>query len=158
MGTCQLCSPWQLSAEGSHETSQRNHTAQCGTTGGTWLGPRRHCHPIRPNDQPQLVSQTEPGYFASYPGAPWETSASREPHPMFGNQSVHQKDNPGPGILWFNFLWLWAMHLRDAGSGPPRARNKIYKWMQEPDCLLGPLLLRCVISCRTGTQLPPRRM
>lgn len=93
VGNCQLCSRWQLSADDSHQTSWCNHTAWCGTTGGTWLWPRRHCSPIRPNDQPQMVSQTEQDYSVSHSGAPWETSASREPHPTFGNQSMHQKGN-----------------------------------------------------------------
>lgn len=94
VGNCQLCSRWRLSAEGSHRTSWCNHAAQCSTTDGTWLGPRRHCSPIRPNDQPQMVSQTEQGYSFSHPGAPWETSASRQPHPTFGNQSMLYKGNP----------------------------------------------------------------
>lgn len=95
VGTRQLCSCWQPSAEGwLHPTSRCNHTAQCGATGGTWLGPGRFHSPIRPNDQPQMVSQTEQGYSVSHPGALWETSASREPHATFGNQSMHQKGNP----------------------------------------------------------------
>lgn len=68
-----------------------------------------------------------------------------------------QEGQPSPGTVCFNFLWLWATRLQDAGSELLRARNKIYKWVQEPGCLFGPLLLRCVISCRTDTQLPPRR-
>lgn len=34
---------------------------------------------------------------------------------------------PRPGTLWFNFLWLWAVRLQEAGSEPLRAGNKIYK-------------------------------
>lgn len=94
VGNCQLCSCWQLSAEGSLQTSRCNHMAWHGTTRGSWPGPGKHCSPIRPSGQPQMVSQSKQGYSLFYPGAPWDTSTSRQPHSAFGNQSTHQKGNP----------------------------------------------------------------
>lgn len=102
VGNCQLWSRWQPSAESSRQMSWCNPRARCGAAGGTWLGPRRHCSPIRPDDQPQIVSQTEQGYSVSHPGAPWETSASRRTTPSIW-KSIHAPEGqPRPGARWFN--------------------------------------------------------
>lgn len=132
VGSCQLCSRGQRS---SRWMGRWNHAEGCRSTSGTWLGP---------SWAPSHLMVIPRGCLTlSFPS--WNSIRLQRTTSNVWKSTHVPEGWAGPGLLWLNFLWLWAMCLQYAGSEPLRAGNKIYKFFRIQFISLD-LLIRCVIS------------